>query len=37
MATPAFSGGVMYVPLTREEGLIWGYRHTDYHLRQFAL
>jgi hypothetical protein len=23
--------------LTREEWLIWGYRHTDHHLRQFAL
>jgi hypothetical protein len=24
-------------PLTKEEWLIWGYRHTDHHLRQFAL
>jgi len=24
-------------PLTREEWLIWGYRHTDHHLRQFAV
>jgi hypothetical protein len=24
-------------PMTREEWLIWGYRHTDHHLRQFAL
>jgi hypothetical protein len=24
-------------PLTREEWLIWGCRHTDHHLRQFAL
>ena len=24
-------------PLTRDEWLIWGYRHTDHHLRQFAL
>lgn len=24
-------------PLTREEWLIWGYRHTDHHLRQFAI
>jgi hypothetical protein len=24
-------------PLTREEWLTWGYRHTDHHLRQFAL
>ncbi len=24
-------------PLTREEWMIWGYRHTDHHLRQFAL
>lgn len=23
--------------LTGEEWLIWGYRHTDHHLRQFAL
>jgi hypothetical protein len=23
--------------LTREEWMIWGYRHTDHHLRQFAL
>jgi hypothetical protein len=27
----------MMGPLTREEWLIWGYRHTDHHLRQFAL
>jgi hypothetical protein len=24
-------------PMTREEWLIWGFRHTDHHLRQFAL
>lgn len=24
-------------PMTREEWLIWGYRHTDHHLRQFAI
>jgi hypothetical protein len=24
-------------PLTREEWMIWAYRHTDHHLRQFAL
>jgi hypothetical protein len=24
-------------PLTRDEWLVWGYRHTDHHLRQFAL
>ena len=24
-------------PLTREEWMIWGYRHTDHHLRQYAL
>lgn len=24
-------------PMTAEEWLIWGYRHTDHHLRQFAL
>ena len=23
--------------LTREEWMIWGYRHTDHHLRQFAV
>jgi hypothetical protein len=24
-------------PMTREEWGIWGFRHTDHHLRQFAL
>jgi hypothetical protein len=24
-------------PLTRDEWLVWGYRHTDHHLRQFAV
>ena len=24
-------------PMTREEWMIWGYRHTDHHLRQFAI
>ena len=24
-------------PLTRDEWMIWGWRHTDHHLRQFAL
>jgi hypothetical protein len=24
-------------PMTREEWLIWGYRHTDHHLQQFAV
>jgi len=24
-------------PLTRDEWMVWGYRHTDHHLRQFAL
>jgi len=23
--------------LTPDEWMIWGYRHTDHHLRQFAL
>jgi hypothetical protein len=23
--------------LTRDEWMVWGYRHTDHHLRQFAL
>jgi hypothetical protein len=27
----------MMGPLTREEWLVWGFRHTDHHLRQFAL
>jgi hypothetical protein len=27
----------MFGTLTREEWLVWGYRHTDHHLRQFAL
>jgi len=27
----------VFGPLTSEEWLIWGYRHTDHHLRQFAL
>jgi Protein of unknown function (DUF1569) len=27
----------MFGALTREEWMIWGYRHTDHHLRQFAL
>ena len=27
----------IFGPLTREEWLVWGYRHTDHHLRQFAL
>jgi len=27
----------IFGPLTREEWLIWGYRHVDHHLRQFAL
>jgi hypothetical protein len=27
----------IFGPLTRDEWLVWGYRHTDHHLRQFAL
>jgi hypothetical protein len=27
----------IFGPLTREEWMIWGYRHVDHHLRQFAL
>jgi uncharacterized protein DUF1569 len=27
----------VFGPLTRDEWLVWGYRHTDHHLRQFAL
>jgi hypothetical protein len=27
----------IFGPLTRDEWLVWGYRHTDHHLRQFAV
>ncbi len=27
----------IFGPLTRDEWMVWGYRHTDHHLRQFAL
>jgi Protein of unknown function (DUF1569) len=27
----------MFGALTREEWMTWGYRHTDHHLRQFAV
>jgi hypothetical protein len=27
----------IFGPLTRDEWMIWGWRHTDHHLRQFAL
>lgn len=27
----------LFGPLTRDEWMIWGWRHTDHHLRQFAL
>ena len=27
----------LFGPLTREEWMAWGFRHTDHHLRQFAL
>ena len=27
----------LFGELTHEEWMIWGYRHTDHHLRQFAL
>jgi hypothetical protein len=27
----------IFGPLTREEWLVWGYRHMDHHLRQFAV
>jgi hypothetical protein len=36
-------GDAQYVPhpifgvLTRREWMLWGYRHTDHHLRQFGL
>jgi hypothetical protein len=38
-AEPATSCGShpLFGPLTREEWMIWGYRHADHHLRQFAL
>lgn len=32
-----YSRHPIFGPLTREEWLVWGYRHTDHHLRQFAL
>jgi hypothetical protein len=32
-----YSRHPMMGALTREEWMIWGYRHTDHHLRQFAL
>jgi hypothetical protein len=27
----------VFGPMTRDEWMIWAYRHTDHHLRQFAL
>ena len=27
----------IFGPMTRDEWMIWGYRHTDHHLRQFAV
>jgi hypothetical protein len=27
----------IFGPLTRDEWMIWGWRHTDHHLRQFAV
>jgi hypothetical protein len=33
----AYASHPGFGPLTPEEWLIWGYRHTDHHLRQFAL
>jgi Protein of unknown function (DUF1569) len=32
-----YSPHPIFGPLTREEWLIWGYRHVDHHLRQFAV
>jgi hypothetical protein len=32
-----YSRHPIFGALTREEWLIWAYRHTDHHLRQFAL
>ena len=26
----------IFGPLTRDEWLVWGYRHSDHHLRQFG-
>src|SRR3954471_569661 len=38
-AEPGTAGGShpLFGPLTRDEWMIWGYRHADHHLRQFAL
>jgi hypothetical protein len=32
-----YSRHPIFGPLTRDEWMIWAYRHTDHHLRQFAL
>jgi hypothetical protein len=36
-ADARFAQHPIFGPLTRDEWMIWGYRHTDHHLRQFAL
>ena len=32
-----FASHPLFGAMTRDEWMIWGYRHTDHHLRQFAL
>jgi len=32
-----FAPHPIFGPLTRDEWMTWGWRHTDHHLRQFAL
>ena len=36
-ADAKYASHPFFGPLTRDEWMIWGYRHTDHHLRQFAL
>ncbi|NIP78404.1 MAG: hypothetical protein GWM90_04055, partial [Gemmatimonadetes bacterium] len=39
-ADPAGVAGNVHAafgPLSRKEWGVWGYRHTDHHLRQFGL
>lgn len=34
--TSAPAAHPLFGPLSRDEWMIWGYRHTDHHLRQFG-
>ena len=36
-AGAAYEPHPIFGPMTRDEWMIWGYRHVDHHLRQFAL